>query len=95
MFLGIIDFGLDGFYPLSFFGLVVLIAYILLRVTREKTIAQFSIFVLSTHFIIVLYLIVFVRTSLTYANHLWFIPFILCLIHEFIMRIKNKNNNKK
>lgn len=77
LFLGIIDFGFDSFYPLSALGFVLLLMYIVSILCRLKTnkllYLAFPIFILFLHFCIVLNIILTLNSTFTYANQIWFV----------------------
>lgn len=99
MYLGIIDFNYNKFYLLGLLGYLVLGTYLLFIITSIKNGCHsfaFSIFVLIIYFLFIFYISFGFGTSITCANLLWYIPFLLCTIVEgTIYLIKKYKNSRK
>ena len=93
MFLGVIDFGYNDFYPLGFIGYIVIIIYFIFIIhCRKKGIASFdySIFILIFYLCFVICLTISAKSSITFFNQFWLFPFVICIILDAVSYLFKK-----
>ena len=92
-------FNFTGFSFFGLFGYIVIVLYfVLINNLRQKKIQnfEFSVFIFILYFCFVFFIICLSKSSITFANMLWYIPFLLCIIVEgTIYLIKKYKNSKK